>query len=248
MPLGRFDERFGSISVNMAQLAMEREAEAVAGGGNRGRYYRSTAPLAGSEDDASGKRPYDVVLEQAPPAASSHSWRNPAQLDAVYGFAAAGGGAEAVSTLLWLLRGSEQWPVAAAAATALGEMGAVAAPAARHLTDSLMHRNEWVARAAAEALGTVAVRVGDGIGEVAIALAYTVEEDRAVTPWSLALTPLKESAACGLSKLLLVPGASAVAAARAKETLLKRKGEEVEGMSPYVRQWLTGGEGPRARL
>jgi hypothetical protein len=52
----------------------------------------------------------------------------------------------------------------------------------------------WVARAAVEALGTTvsahAQRDGWGgeaaagaIGEVAIALAYTVEEDRAVTPW-----------------------------------------------------------------
>lgn len=35
----------------------------------------------------------------------------------------AGRNSQVVSMLLWLLRGSKQWEVAAAAATALGEMG-----------------------------------------------------------------------------------------------------------------------------
>ena len=107
--------------------------------------------------------------------------------------------AGAVSALSQLVRSSDDdWPVAAAATTALGEMGILGAQATRSLVDALMSPSEWVARGAAEALGTVAVTDTDTdeIGEAAIALAYTVEEDRQVTPWSLAQWPLREASAC----------------------------------------------------
>ena len=115
-------------------------------------------------------------------------------MDAAYGLAAAGTVAGAVPALCQLLRGAD-WPVAAAATTALGEMGVLGAEAAQPLIDALMSPSEWVAKGAAEALGTVAIVDGDEIGEAAIALAFTVEEDRQVTPWSLARWPLREAAA-----------------------------------------------------
>jgi len=174
--------------------ALRREAHAVATG-REARFYDSTEPLAGHKENDVEDRRYDTISCSAPPGAAGHTWRNPGQVDAAYGLAAAGTVAGAVPALCQLVR-SVDWPLAAAATTAVGEMGALAADATGPLVDALMSPSEWVARGAAEALGTVAVKDATDIGEVAIALAFTVEDDRKVTPWSLARWPLREAAAC----------------------------------------------------
>lgn len=173
--------------------ALRREAQAVATG--QATFYDSTAPLAGHTKVNAKDRPYDTVSGSAPPGAAGHTWRNPGQVDAAYGLAAAGTVDGVVPALCQLLRAVD-WSIAAAATTALGEMGILGSEATGPLVDVLMSPSEWVARGAAEALGTVAVTDTDKIGEVAIALAFTVEDHRQVTPWSLARWPLREAAAC----------------------------------------------------
>ena len=229
--------------------ALRHEAQAVAAG-PEARYYDSTEPLAGHAEDGAPDRPYDSVMDSAPTGASGHSWRNPGQVDAAFGLAAAGAVEGAVPALCQLVQGGD-WPVAAAATTALGEMGVLGAAATRPLVDALMSPSEWVARGAAEALGTVGVTDTDDIGEAAIALAFTVEEDRQVTPWSLARYPLREAAACSLARMELAFGAVSTVAQRAKATLLERLARRAGGEEPnaYVQQWINDGDdGPRARL
>ena len=78
---------------------------------------------------------------------------NPSQLFSAFGLSAQG--AAAVPYLLKLLR-SDKWPLRAAAADILGDIGLPAAPAVSRLTDSLKDESEWVRRNATEALGNIA--------------------------------------------------------------------------------------------
>jgi len=77
---------------------------------------------------------------------------NAAQVDAVYGLTVAG--SAAVPALTDLLQDSE-WPIRAACADILGNIGRPAASAVSALTESLSDGSEWVRRNAAEALGTL---------------------------------------------------------------------------------------------
>lgn len=77
---------------------------------------------------------------------------NPSQLFSGYGLSAQG--AAAVPYLLELLR-SEDWPLRAAAADILGDVGRPAGNAVPFLVDSLADDSEWVRRNAAEALGNI---------------------------------------------------------------------------------------------
>ncbi len=77
---------------------------------------------------------------------------NPSQLYSGYGLSAQG--ATAVPYLLELLR-SGDWPLRAAAADILGDIGRPAGNAVPSLIDSLEDDSEWVRRNAAEALGNI---------------------------------------------------------------------------------------------
>ena len=77
---------------------------------------------------------------------------NPSQLYSGYGLSAQG--ATAVPYLLESL-GSEDWPLRAAAADILGDIGRPAGNAVPFLVDSLEDDSEWVRRNAAEALGNI---------------------------------------------------------------------------------------------
>ena len=78
---------------------------------------------------------------------------NPSQLFAGFGLSAQG--AAAVSGLVDALR-ARQWPLRAAAADILGDIGLAAKPAVPHLLASLEDGSEWVRRNAVEALGVIA--------------------------------------------------------------------------------------------
>ncbi len=78
---------------------------------------------------------------------------NPSQLSAGFGLSAQGAGA--VPFLLKHLE-SRQWPLRAAAADILGDIGLPASNAVPFLLDSLDDDSNWVRRNAAEALGNIA--------------------------------------------------------------------------------------------
>ena len=78
---------------------------------------------------------------------------NPCQLYAGFGLSAQG--AVAVSPLLKAL-GADRWPLRAAAADILGDIGLAAKPAVPHLLARLDDHSEWVRRNAVEALGVIA--------------------------------------------------------------------------------------------
>ena len=85
---------------------------------------------------------------------TGHSWRNPGQIDAAYGFAACTRSGESVAALATLLQKknpaggggaaatADDWAAAAAAATALGEMGSLGAAATGELLHAVQHPNE----------------------------------------------------------------------------------------------------------
>jgi hypothetical protein len=87
---------------------------------------------------------------------TGHSWRNPGQIDAAYGFAACTRSGESVAALAMLLHkkntaggggaaaaaAAGDWAEAAAAATALGEMGSLGAAATGELLHAVQHPNE----------------------------------------------------------------------------------------------------------
>jgi HEAT repeat protein len=77
---------------------------------------------------------------------------NPSQLDAALALAAAG--STALTPMCELLNAAE-WPLRAAAATVLGDMGAEATDAIPQLERALRDDGEWVRRNAVEALGTI---------------------------------------------------------------------------------------------
>ena len=78
---------------------------------------------------------------------------NPSQLYAAYGLSAQG--AAAVPGLVDALR-AERWPLRAAAADILGDIGLPARAAVPYLLDCLEDESEWVRRNATEALGVIA--------------------------------------------------------------------------------------------
>lgn len=77
---------------------------------------------------------------------------NPSQLDAALALAAAG--STALTPMCELLNAAE-WPLRAAAAAVLGDMGAEATDAIPQLERALRDDGEWVRRNAVEALGTI---------------------------------------------------------------------------------------------
>ena len=77
---------------------------------------------------------------------------NPSQLPSAFGLSAQG--AAAVPDLIATLR-SREWPLRAAAADILGDIGLPAAHAVPPLLDCLEDDSEWVRRNAAEALGNI---------------------------------------------------------------------------------------------
>lgn len=77
---------------------------------------------------------------------------NPSQLDAALALASAG--SAALDPMCQLLS-AEQWPLRAAAAAVLGDMGLQAIDAAPLLERALQDDSEWVRRNAVEALGTI---------------------------------------------------------------------------------------------
>ena len=77
---------------------------------------------------------------------------NPSQLCAGYGLSAQGDAA--VPRLVKALR-AKRWPLRAAAADILGDIGLPAGPAVPHLLDCLEYESEWVRRNAVEALGAI---------------------------------------------------------------------------------------------
>ncbi len=83
--------------------------------------------------------------------ASEHT--NPSQLISSFGLCAQG--AAAVPILLDTL-GSEKWPLRAAAADILGDIGLPARESVPRLLQSLADKSKWVRRNAAEALGNIA--------------------------------------------------------------------------------------------
>ena len=78
---------------------------------------------------------------------------NPSQLSSGFGLSAQGAGA--VPSILDKLN-SEEWPLRAAAADILGDIGLPARNAAPFLLDALDDDSSWVRRNAAEALGNIA--------------------------------------------------------------------------------------------
>lgn len=94
---------------------------------------------------------------------------NPSQLLSVYGLSAQG--PAAFPYILGPLK-SEDWPLRAAAADILGDIGRPAEPAVPLLIDSLEDESEWVRRNAAEALGNI------GSSEAVPQLARLLVNDR----------------------------------------------------------------------
>ncbi len=82
---------------------------------------------------------------------------NPSQLFSSFGLSAQG--AAAVPGLLKALE-SEQWPLRAAAADILGDIGLQAGTAVPGLIDRLEDESEWVRRNAAEAIGNISAPEG----------------------------------------------------------------------------------------
>ena len=249
---------------------LAQEAGAVATNAADGhRYYRSTVPLAGSSgvkeawsnssssssssnNSSSGNpRPYDTPGEGAPAGASGHTWRNPTQLDAAYGLAA--GGAATVPALAAVLtRSTEEWWVTAGVVAALGEVGAAAGPACPALCDQLAHDNEWVARAAAEALGTIAVAAAPSAAAAAAVLVSELAVGgRRCTPSSLSQHPLRELAASSLARLTASCPAAFVAPSMRqfvmREVDLCAAGGDDEGASTEsLRRWAAAIQLPAA--
>ena len=110
-----------------------------------------------SSQGLEGSAELSKMLEEEAPAmldenlASPHT--NPSQLFSAFGLSAQG--AAALPYLLNSLR-SDKWPLRAAAADILGDIGLPAAPAVPHLLDSLKDESDWVRRNATEALGNIA--------------------------------------------------------------------------------------------
>lgn len=96
-------------------------------------------------------------------------YTNPSQLQASFGLSALG--PAAVGGLVDALR-APGWPLRAAAADILGDIGLGASPAVPHLLECLSDESEWVRRNAAEALGVIAAP------ESVPALASSLAEDR----------------------------------------------------------------------
>ena len=101
----------------------------------------------------------------------AESMTNPSHLYAGYALSALG--AYAVAALERELR-SDRWPMRAAAANILGDIGAPAAPAADALAQCLADREPWVRRNAAEALGHMGDAATNAVGRLGDLLADDV--------------------------------------------------------------------------
>ena len=151
------------------------------------------------------------------------AFTNPSQLDAVFGLAAAAvatgaSSAYARSVLVAKLQDPEStaWWVRAGAAWALAEIGWSADGHTEAVLEALaaatQDDNEWVARNAAESIGTAIggqphMLVAAGVASertvhaTAAVLAKCVQSDRSVSPWSLSPEPLQEIAAASLARM-----------------------------------------------
>ena len=110
---------------------------------------------------------------------------NPSDLDAAHALTAAG--PAAVPALLDELSNTD-WPLRAAAADTLGNLGRESHMAIPALTRALADENPWVRRNAAEALGTIGPQKGDSIADLAAVLADESE-------------PVRRNAALALAKI-----------------------------------------------
>lgn len=158
---------------------------------------------------------------------AASAFTSPSQLDAVYGLAAgalatrrggsggAGGGTR--EALLAKLHDADApWWARAGVAWALAEIGWTddghTEDALQALSPATRDDNEWVARNAAEAIGTAiggqaqALMPGGGasgptLRRAGAALAGCVVSDRVVSPWSIGPAPLSAIAAAALARL-----------------------------------------------
>lgn len=150
------------------------------------------------------------------------AFTNPSQLDAVFGLAAAvvatgASSAYARSVLVAKLQDpGATWWVQAGTAWALAEIGWSADGHTEAVLEALAAAtkddNEWVARNAAESIGTaiggqphMLVAAGAAsertVHATAAVLARCVRSDRLVSPWSLSPEPLQEIAAASLARM-----------------------------------------------
>lgn len=121
---------------------------------------------------------------------------NPADLDIAHALTAIG--SAAVPALIDELTSSD-WPLRAAAADILGNLGLEARAAAPALNRALADENRWVRRNAAEALGTLTPEDGESV--VALAKALADEHEPVRRNAALALAKIGTAAAPAVSAL-----------------------------------------------
>ncbi len=128
------------------------------------------------------------------------AYTNPSQLDAALALAAAG--SAALGPMLELLS-AEEWPLRAAAAAVLGDMGTQAIDAIPQLTHALRDDGEWVRRNAVEALGTMGPAAAEALPTLCDTLCDPCETVRHNTALALAkIGPAAAEAESALNTVL----------------------------------------------